>query len=70
MGDLGLPSQIGGSGKMIYQFIALEEKKIALYNADVSREINSVSLSVVSGNAVPSTVSHINNPPQYVGSWC
>ena len=44
-------------------------KKIALYNADVDWGINSVSLSVVSGNTVPSTVSHINNPLQYVGSW-
>lgn len=54
---------------MIYQFIAREEKKIALYNADVYRGIDSLSLSVVSGNTVPSTVSHINNPLQYVGSW-
>lgn len=54
---------------MIYQFIAREEKKIALYNTDVYRGIDSLSLSVVSGNTVPSTVSHINNPLQYVGSW-
>lgn len=44
-------------------------KKIAHYKADVYGEINSSSLSVVSGNTAPSTVSHINNPLQYMGSW-
>lgn len=47
-----------------------KRKKIALYGADICGEINSDSLSVVAGNTVPSTVSHINNPLQYVSSWC
>lgn len=54
---------------MIYQFIALEERKLRFTTPDVYREINSSSLSVVPDNTVPSTVSHINNPLQYVYSW-
>lgn len=52
--------------KMIYQ---LAEMKIALYNVGVRQGINSLSLSAVSGNTVPRTVSRVNNPLQYVASW-
>ena len=69
MGYLGLYSR-SGVWKNDLAIYRTTRKKIALYNAGVCGEINSDSLSVVSGNTVPSTVSHINNPPQYVGSWC
>lgn len=55
--------------KMIYQVVAREEMKIALYNVGVRQGINSLSLSAVSGNTVPRTVSRVNNPLQYVASW-
>lgn len=54
---------------MSYQLTAREEMKIALYNAGVRQGINNLSLSAVSSNTVPRTVSRVNNPLQYGGSW-
>lgn len=78
MGAIGGGWRLGWGGasslqiaaeKMIYQLAAREEMKIALYNAGVRQGINSLSLSAVSGNTVPRTVSRVNNPLQNVGSW-